>query len=65
MPFKNLEHDGGEDFSTRSDIKTRSDLVVQEKSDKEKEKEKEKEKARAQEEYLSINNPALWEDIEF
>ena len=61
MPFKNLEHDGGEDFSSSS--KNRRQVFETEKLNaEEKEKRKEKEISKAQEDYLNINNDILWDE---
>ena len=60
MPFKNLEHDGGEDFS--SSTKRRKDFIKPKKTEEDIEKEELAEKERLQKEYLNPNNEALWEE---
>lgn len=61
MPYKDLEHEGGEDFSTNSPLDTRDDIKAkQEKRNKEKPS-KEETLARLNQAWLNPENPFLWE----
>jgi len=63
MPFKNLEHDGFEDFakfSGRSKVKSNKKIRQKARPSKQTKLEQEQEK------YLQHDNPDLWEgDIDF
>lgn len=58
MPYKNLEHDGYEDFSRFSN---REKLNQNRLNKKKKRASKADKLENAQKKYLSPNNPALWE----
>lgn len=58
MPFKNLEHDGDEDFDTfsvRQDVKKERKVRAKKKKLTENERLEEEQKT-----YLNVNNPLLW-----
>jgi hypothetical protein len=58
MPYKNLEHDGVEDFtkfSNREKVKQNRERRLSKKP------KREERLARQQKKYLSIDNPALWD----
>jgi len=64
MPFKQLEHNGGEDFS--SSTKNRQEVAFNKKEiEKKKEEQVEELKVKAQEKYLHPSNESLWEDMDW
>lgn len=62
MPFKHLEHAGGEDFNAQTKSRQAFD-AEKKKSEEEREKEKEAIKEQLQKEYMKPNNEALWEEL--
>ena len=61
MPYKDLEHDGGEDFSNNNPLETRED-VLEKKIRRDKDRPtKEESLERLQKHWLSLENPHLWD----
>lgn len=64
MPYKNLEHDGDEEFDTKGSYKKRKDVILDKKASKKLKEDSEfKKLADLQEQYNSPNNPLLWENF--
>lgn len=63
MPLKHLEHDGDEDFLNKKvKVLDRHEVAEKDKKFKEKqEKQKETDKIIAQDRWMSMENPFLWE----
>lgn len=59
MPFKNLEHDGNEVFTT-SDKPTRKKVIIDKKIQQKQQDLIDNDLEKKQQEYLHINNPLLW-----
>lgn len=61
MPFKDLEHDGNEEYVDRSFSSRETVAIDTKKRDEQQKQDREKNLVAKQEEWLDPSNPALWD----